>query len=266
MKKILLIAVITVIAAAPFFAENIYTKNGYHIEDIEEKINLSKSKTVTVTNKNGSVNLEQWSKDYAEIKVQKIARKKDDLNYIEIKNNNTAQRLEIFTDFSSKNLSDIAVNYTIRIPKNCTVEMIKTSNGAIEVSNITSDIEMKTSNGPIRADNVSGTVNAYSSNGPVSIKDAGSIGRIITSNGPVEADVPDIDNDCTIKTSNAPVNISLKGFSGIINAGTSNGAIKVEGKGLTIDKLDENQLKASAGDKNVTLSIVTSNSRITIKR
>jgi len=266
MKKFLLISIIAVIAAVPFFAENIYTKNGYYIEDIEEKIDLSKSKIVTVTNKNGSVNLEQWSKDYAEIKVQKIAREKEDLKYIKSQHKNTADKLDIFTDFASKNFSDIAVNYTIRIPDNCTVEMIRTSNGAIDVKNITSDIEMKTSNGPVSADNVSGTVKAYSSNGPISINNAAGIGEIITSNGPVEADIPDIDNDCTVKTSNAPIEINLDGFRGMINARTSNGAIKVEGKGLTIDKLNENQLKASAGDKNITLDIVTSNSRITIKK
>ncbi|MDY6786884.1 MAG: hypothetical protein SVK54_02030 [candidate division WOR-3 bacterium] len=266
MKKFLLISIIAVIAAVPFFAENIYTKNGYYIEDIEEKIDLSKSKIVTVTNKNGSVNLEQWSKDYAEIKVQKIARKKEYLKYIELKYNNSADKLDIFTDFASKNFSDIAVNYTVRIPGNCIVEMIKTSNGAIDVKSITSDIMMKTSNAAISADNVSGTVKAYSSNGPISIKDAAGIGEIITSNGLVKADIPDTDSDCTVKTSNAPIEINLEGFRGKINARTSNGAIKVEGSGLTIDKLDSNQLRALAGDKNITLSIVTSNSRITIKK
>jgi DUF4097 and DUF4098 domain-containing protein YvlB len=98
-----------------------------------------------------------------------------------------------------------------------------TSNGSITIANSNNQIDLKTSNGRISVKNCSGNITLKTSNGQVDLSNLKGIVSVTTSNGSVTAN--NISGEFRVGTSNGRV--KLDDVSGNVNVRTSNGEVNV---------------------------------------
>lgn len=142
-----------------------------------------------------------------------------------------------------------SVNYTVDLPAGLPIEgktsngsialsamdtvKVKTTNGAIELKNITGDIDVTTNNGRVRGSGLTGDrVSVETSNGDVNLNAAEPRDvRAKTSNGSIDVAVPPARYDVSTDTSNGGEDIGVDTETGAdrtLDLSTSNGDITVK--------------------------------------
>ena len=142
-----------------------------------------------------------------------------------------------------------SVDYTLEVPVGLDVRG-STENGAIELSAV-AEVEVETSNGRIELEQVSGTVDAETSNGRIIGRELNGDGiRASTSNGGIELEVIE-PQDVEATTSNGSIELTVPPGSYRVSTETSNGGTEV---GIADDPGAEH-----------TLTLRTSNGSITVR-
>lgn len=137
----------------------------------------------------------------------------------------------------------VGASFTIRVPQACGVDA-RTSNGSIGLARL-GPVAASTSNGRIQLEDISGTVQADSSNGSiVAVRVHGSL-QAQTSNGSVH--LTRVQGDCRVETSNG--RIEVEEADGLLELETSNGGI---------------ELHCAAGPQNLDATLRSSNAGIAI--
>jgi hypothetical protein len=117
------------------------------------------------------------------------------------------------------------VDFEVTVPATADVE-VDTSNGRIEISDLTGIFELDTSNGAIEVSDAVGEVHASTSNGQITVVRFEGVLELDTSNGRIEME--EVDGIVDAQTSNGPI-----AFTGTLAEGidhrmtTSNGRIDV---------------------------------------
>lgn len=103
---------------------------------------------------------------------------------------------------------------------------LETTNGSIEVENHQGDVLLDSTNGRLRAAGVTGSIEAETTNGGIIVTDAPQNLKAHTTNGPVEVASRNINGDWDVETSHGKVTLKLPSTGDyIINGEGQNGEI-----------------------------------------
>lgn len=160
--------------------------------------------------------------------------------------------LRVKADFGSESVNNQSISYEITLPTDVNV-VADTSNGSIEVSELTGDLRLDTSNGEI---------NVHSAVGPSRIVAETSNGRIVVSANPTGGRYQ-------LETSNGSIIVRIPDQLGVdVMAGTSNGSVDL-GPGqwtITGGKISTKNVSAQRGDGALELRLDTSNGSIKVEK
>lgn len=235
-------------------------------EDFYETYPVEKGTVLEVDNRNGSINLSGWDKDYVEVSAVKESwLGRSDLGNATI-NVEVTDKFLIETVHLTTNIQ-VSVHYDIKVPDGVVVNAVKSSNGSISLDGTAGNTEAITSNGNITIKNVEGIVTARSSNGNINIRGVEGMADIETSNGSIEAELPSLKNDLQIATSNGSITLNMAAdLDAEINAKTSNGRITLHNLEIDIIHMEEKKLEGRTGDGRHRLTLTTSNGSIKMGR
>lgn len=170
---------------------------------------LQSSGSLDLTNVNGTVRIEAWDKDVVEVRAVKTAAEKEsDLDRVSIDVDSKPNSLSISTRYPSEQGVEVAVDYTIHVPRRAQVAHVNTVNGSLSVTDLESVGDLHTVNGNIQVFEGSGNVHAHTTNGNVYLelkRPADAKGAVAeTTNGSVMLAVP----------SDLPANIEARCMNG----------------------------------------------------
>lgn len=243
------------------------------------------SKPITIESANGSVSLNKIPGDKVQVEATVRAYSPDRLQATKIIiKRDPVGALALKVEWpNNRRVNSEGCDFNVGIPDTDGIKIV-TSNGSIQLSNLsgkaeldtsnsritigshTGDVEATTMNGGINSEMVVGIQNLTTSNSSIKVKNATSSVRIATTNGPVDLEFADeAKGPFEIKTSNSRVKVKTgASFEGIVSMKTSNASIKNETSATIIDQ-GKRRLQLQFGEATTPSKIVTSNGSITIQ-
>lgn len=204
-----------------------------------------------LNNINGTVRIEGWDKDEVEVRAVKTSPDKDSkLDLVAIDVTSSPDSLSISTRYPEEEGVEVAVEYTVHVPRHTLLKHINTVNGTLRMKDLDSLGDLHTVNGNIEVFESSGNVHARTTNGNVYIElkhpAAARGAQAETTNGSVLLAIPvDTRADLEARCLNGNFSTELpfvmegseqprvlhgrlgKGGGAAIRLGTVNGAIRV---------------------------------------
>jgi DUF4097 and DUF4098 domain-containing protein YvlB len=171
-----------------------------------------------LANVNGNVRVRTWDRDEVQIDAIKTARKEEHLAPVKIVIEARADRIRVETrrpETKRRGESNsTSVEYTLTVPRACSLNGINTVNGNIEI------------------EAVDGSVKANSVNGRLLAAGLGGKTELSTVNGTVKADFKALTADSSIKSVNGRVTVVLPAqVDADLSASTVNGGISNDFRG-----------------------------------
>ncbi len=207
--------------------------------------------SLELNNVNGTVRIEAWDKDVVEVRAVKTTPEKEsNLDRVSIDVDSKPDGgLSISTRYPQEEGVEVAVDYTVHVPRSALVTHVNTVNGSLRVTDLASVGDLHTVNGNIEVIEGSGNVHAHTTNGDVYLElkhPADSKGALAeTTNGSVllavPADLPaNLEAHCMNGSFSSELPVVMRGAAqprvlhgklgagGLpIRLGTVNGAIRV---------------------------------------
>jgi hypothetical protein len=152
--------------------------------------------SLELNNVNGTVRIEAWDKDVVEVRAVKTTPEKEsNLDRVSIDVDSRPDGgLSISTRYPQEEGVEVAVDYTVHVPRRAQVTHVNTVNGSLSVTDLDSVGDLHTVNGNIEVFEGSGNVHAHTTNGNVYLelkRPADSKGALAeTTNGSVLLAVP----------------------------------------------------------------------------
>ena len=149
-----------------------------------------------LSNVNGTVLVEGWDKDVVEVRaVETTTDRESNLDLVSIDVAARPGALTISTRYPQDEGVEVAVDYTIHVPRHAQLARINNVNGALKVMDLESLGDLHTVNGNIEVLDSSGDVHAHTTNGNVYLElkhSADSRGAFAeTTNGSVLLAIPE---------------------------------------------------------------------------
>lgn len=162
----------------------------------------------------------------------------------------------------------ISISLNVTVP-NRTDLKLTTHNGAVEVANITGQINGATHNGAVTATEVSGTATLQTHNGSVKCKEISGDAQLKTHNGSVKAyyceAAPPVCNVSIITHNGSIEFVAPPGFSARAEASTHNGSVTTDLPIAVTGKISKNKITGTIGAGEGKLYLQTHNGSIRIK-
>ncbi len=261
---------------------NIGSSNGKIItKEYHETFQPKRGCKLNVNNRNGSVEIESWEKDYIDISATLETRKSEkEFEKVEIEVIDE-DGCTIKTTTLTKN-PKVSVHYEIKVPDGVLISSINSSNGSIDISECEGKMKLKTSNGSIDIDdsegsfvantsngkiefeNLFGSAEAYTSNGSINITGTSNLKKAITSNGKITLKIDEkLEDNIYLSTSNSSIRIHLDPSIDLnVKASTSNARIDLNGIEITTSELSSNHIDGKINKGGKTITAKTSNGSI----
>ncbi len=169
-------------------------------------------------NINGTVRIDSWDEDGAEITARKVGTNPAALRDMTVEVRQTADGVRVRTRHAKRVFGDGwsrrrgKVDYKVRLPASAEVR-VETVNGPVEVAGFHGRVEAQTVNGRILMANQSGEVTAK------------------TVNGPIECELEDFREGAshTFRTVNGAVEVTLgRDARGEVDAAAMNGSVRLD--------------------------------------
>ena len=161
-RGILLAALFATVCALPGLAFN---------KTFNETVPLQAGGTFELQNVNGTVELQGWDRNEIEIHAVKTAKQKEsDLERVSIDVNAKPSAVSVITRYPQNEGVEVAVEYTVHVPRNARVERLGTVNGTLRVSSLENVGDLRTVNGNIEVYESAGPVAAHVTNGNVHLE------------------------------------------------------------------------------------------------
>jgi hypothetical protein len=207
--------------------------------------------SLELNNVNGTVRIEAWDKDVVEVRAVKTTPEKEsNLDRVSIDVDSRPDGgLSISTRYPQEEGVEVAVDYTVHVPRRAQLTHVNTVNGSLRVTDLDSVGDLHTVNGNIEVFEGSGNVHAHTTNGNVYLelkRPADSTGALAeTTNGSVllavPADLPaNLEAHCMNGSFSSELPVVMRGAVQLrvlhgklgrggtpIRLGTVNGAIRV---------------------------------------
>jgi hypothetical protein len=127
--------------------------------------------TFELQNVNGTVEVQGWDKDVVEVHAVKTAKvKESDLARVSIEVNANPGSVSVMTRYPQNEGVEVAVEYTVHVPRGARVEHLGTVNGTVRVAGVDEVEELHTVNGSIEVFGADNTVHARTTNGNVRLE------------------------------------------------------------------------------------------------
>ncbi len=228
---------------------------------------------IEVETRNGSIESIVGDSDDINVKFEKWATGADEQDAednikdikIHIDEDTASGILSIVVDTPRRPGINYGCNVSLSLPASLYMDL-RSSNGAITISESQVGMECSTSNGAVTIENTSGYAQLKTSNGKITAQNHDGDLNARTSNGAIDADVrlPE-DGECVLKTSNGAINLSIpEETSALITASTSNGKIAVDDLGITVIKMEKTEFEGEMGGGGGNIQLGTSNGSIRI--
>ena len=162
----------------------------------------------------------------------------------------------------------VAVSLDAQVPDHTSLELM-THNGAVEITNITGQVDGTTHNGKVTAEKVCGTAKLRTHNGSIRCKEISGDTQLKTHNGSVKVyyakTAPPICNVSLI-THNGGIDFTTPpNFSAAVEASTHNGSIKTDLPITVVGEVSKRKLKGTIGTGQGKLHLHTHNGSIRIQ-
>ena len=119
-------------------------------------------------NVNGTIRIEAWDKDVVEVRAVKTTQDKESaLDQVTIDVDAKPDSLSISTRYPEEGGVEVAVDYTIHVPRHAHLNHLSTVNGTLSVTEAEGIGDLHTVNGNIEIYGGSGNVHARTTNGNV---------------------------------------------------------------------------------------------------
>jgi DUF4097 and DUF4098 domain-containing protein YvlB len=129
---------------------------------------LNAEGSIDLSNVNGTVHIEAWDKDAVEIHAVKTTQDKEStLDQVSINVDAKPDALSISTRYPEESGAEVAVDYTIHVPRRAHLNHLSTVNGTLRVTASEGIGDLYTVNGNIEIYAGSGNVHAHTTNGNV---------------------------------------------------------------------------------------------------
>lgn len=213
---------------------------------------------------NGQIEIYAYDGDTVSLNgVKKSTFGQDELDNVEINVVESKDEIRIEAVYTGVRKTVPSVDMNIKVPEGVLVEDVTTSNGAVQIYDVSGNVSASSSNGNVIVENVDGYVEASSSNGDVEVKNCKSIGDLSTSNGRIFAEIFDFEEDIDIKTSNGRITVYINpSLNADIEMETSNGDIDISGLTLNLSQTSDKYMKGKLGIGGNEIDIETSNGNI----
>jgi hypothetical protein len=205
-------------------------------EEFHQSYKLSSDGKVRLNNVNGGIEINAWDKNEVRVDAVKHADDKGMMEHLQIVVDASSDLVDIDTkypqDSNTHNDNGPWVEYTITVPRDASLDKVKTINGEIEI------------------DGVEGSVDASTINGNVRVSDAKNDCRLETVNGKIEAVFASLKSgaDVTLKSVNGSITVDLPAGSSVkIKAKTVSGRISND-FGLVSSRESDERSFVTVGD------------------
>ena len=139
--------------------------------EFAQTYHLKPDGTLELSNINGTVRIEGWDKDEVEVRAVKTTPDKESkLDLVSIDVNSTPDNLSISTRYPQEEGVEVAVEYTVHVPRRTLLKHINTVNGTLRVKDLDSVGDLHTVNGNIEVYESSGDLHARTTNGNVYVE------------------------------------------------------------------------------------------------
>jgi hypothetical protein len=175
---------------------------------VERRVPLASGGTFTLTNVNGSVQVDGWEGNTVEIRAFRTAhRSAGDLKRVRVVVEGTRSSVSVRTEYPEGDGVEVTVDYRIRVPYRSLLSRVETVNGSVRISGIEGGAALRTVNGNVEVFDASGRFSARTTNGNIRLElrelpDGGPM-NVESMNGSVLLALPaDADADLDIRSLN----------------------------------------------------------------
>jgi len=240
-----------------------------YTEDFQKSFPLKADGAFSLKNTNGFIHISTWSRDEVDIQAKKIARRQEsDLDRVKIEIDATSTAVRVDTVYERLRNLRLKVNYEIKVPEGCRLELVRSTNGDLELAGRFGEVKAGTTNGDIRLESASGRVDLSTTNGTIRANNVKGPVTADTTNGNVVLELVEFSGDITADTTNGSIRLRLSGEPNAhLVARTTNGSIRTDIP-ITIEGRvnSRRRLEGTLGKGGPTISLETTNGSITISR
>jgi DUF4097 and DUF4098 domain-containing protein YvlB len=252
-------------------------------ETVDKTAAIGNGGTLSVVNRNGSIQIGSW--DGEEVKIHAVKKSRygeDELKKVDIQITPNGKDLEIKTVCSAWNCK-VSVDYEILVPSHGCVGKVVTSNGSINIADVSGQVTAETSNGSIVGKELKGGINAETTNGSIKLNGVAGSAAAATTNGSIH--IRDA-NTTSAETTNGNVEVEVKATpEQDIKFASTNGSVTVRvASGVNADvkmstcngrvsatdvkaiEATRTRLNGKLGNGGKQLRIETSNGNATLRR
>ena len=238
-------------------------------ESFHKTFPLEAAGRFSLKNTNGDIRIETWSKAEADISAEKIARgHKDNLEKVTIEANGAAGSVTVDTIYPKFRNLRVSVNYTIKVPEGVRLELIRSTNGDVELIGRYGDIKAGSTNGDIKLSGSAAAADLGTTNGSINAADLTGPVDAHTTNGRITLTVSALKGDIVAHTTNGSITARLGGeINAQLKVHTTNGHIDTS-LPITIRDLSQSRrrLEGTIGSGGPLIELSTTNGSVSIER
>jgi DUF4097 and DUF4098 domain-containing protein YvlB len=240
-------------------------------EDYHKTFPLGPDGRFSVKNVNGDIRISTWDKPEADVTAVKISKSNEEnLKLVKIEEQSGSGFVAIDTIWPKspfRNLR-ISVDYEIKVPAGVRLELVRSTNGNLELIGKFGEVMADTTNGNVNLEGSAGPAVLDTTNGDITARDIRGSVEADTTNGGIHLTIDGLKDNVTADTTNGSITVKLLGAANArLEAHTTNGHIDVAVP-VTIKDLSKSRTRLSGtiGDGGPLMKLDTTNGSITIEK
>jgi len=144
---------------------------GPAVEQFERNVPLASGGTFSLSNVNGSIEIEGWDRDVVEISARKFTTgTAENLRQVGIEVSLSPGSVSVATHYPEGSGVEVNVEFRVRIPARVHLASVSTVNGSVTVHDVSGDGSLAAVNGNVLLARGAGIFSARSTNGNVSLE------------------------------------------------------------------------------------------------
>jgi hypothetical protein len=240
-------------------------------EDWHKTFPLGPDGRFSLKNVNGTIRITTWDKPEADVAAVKTAKRSaEDLKLVTIEADSRPGYVGIDTVWPKTPFRNLRIDvaYEVKLPSGVRLELVRSTNGDVELAGTFGEINAETTNGDVGLEGASGPAFLNTTNGDIFARDVRGSVKAETTNGGITLTVDGLKDNVAAETTNGSITIRLVGpVNARLEAETTNGSIDVAVP-VTIKGMSRSRksISGTIGDGGPLLSLETTNGSIHIEK
>jgi DUF4097 and DUF4098 domain-containing protein YvlB len=238
-------------------------------ENFHKAFPLEANGRFSLKNTNGDIRVETWSKAEADISAVKVARgHKENLDKVTIETDALAGSVAVDTIYPKFRNLRVSVNYTIRVPEGVRLDLVRSTNGDVELIGRYGDVKASSTNGDIKLTGAAAAAEMSTTNGGIFASELTGSVDAHTTNGRINLTMPAVKGDIVARTTNGSISVRLGGeINAALKVHTTNGHIDTS-LPVTIRDFSQSRrrLEGTIGAGGPLIDLSTTNGSVSIQR